>query len=110
MTSSLNTSCFVRYQFKLSSPFQIAENMNNQVILEAVLTFTMNQGIVETLLMIADILGMIGILLEAMMNLKEIGKDLFELAPIEMKTMIKDTVMNEILTDQEMNFGNIQEV
>ena len=85
-------------------------NMNNQVILEAVLAFTMNQGIVETLLMIADILGMIGILLEAMMNLKEIGKDLFELAPIEMKTMIKDTVMNEILTDQEMNFGNIQEV
>ena len=58
--------------------------------------------------MIADIIGMIVILIEAMIILKKIEKDLFK--AIEMKTMIKGTVMIEIHTGQEMNFGNNQEV
>ena len=46
------------------------------------------------------------------MILKETGKDLFEAAVIiEMKTIIKGiTMTTEILTGQEMNFGNHQEV
>ena len=58
--------------------------------------------------MIADIIGMIVILIEAMIILKKIEKDLFK--AIEMKTMIKGTVMTEIHAGQEMNFGNKQEV